>query len=447
MIGCCGESRAVPPERASLNPILMTAKLFHATSGLAFRPVAVAPSYNNAGTLSDVLARLCATGLPVVVVNDGSTDATADALDQWKAVEPRLRLVLTHDRNRGKAAALQSAFDHATKGGFTHAVTIDTDGQLAPEDIAGLLERAQRDLDALVIGVRDESTSDYPARSRLGRRISNLLVWLESGVRVADSQCGLRVYPLRLVWMLPCRAEHFGFETEIVTRAGWAGVPVVGEPVSCRYLPPGERVSHFRPWLDSLRAARMHARLLVTSLSPLQATRWTAPDQPPMPRRTPWHRLVRWINPVTAWRQVRDDTASRTRFAAGFAAGVFIASLPLYGVQTLLSLFVARCLRLHPLSVLAGSNVAFPPIGPLLIVGAIGLGHLLLHGAWPVMADYNPARAGVNAVLWPALREWAVGGIVLGAILASVAFVAVDCMLRVAASAGGWIGETAKPAE
>jgi glycosyltransferase involved in cell wall biosynthesis len=413
---------------------IMTETADCATS--TFRPIVVAPSYNNVGTLPDILRRITATGLPAILVNDGSTDATAEVLADWQSVDSSHRHVLTHNANCGKAAALRTAFDFAINAGFSHAITIDTDGQLAPEDFPALLDRAAREPDALVIGVRGESTADYPVRSRVGRRVSNLLVWLESGVRVADSQCGLRVYPLQLVSRLQCRAEHFGFETEIITRAGWAGVPVIGEPVSCRYLPSHERVSHFKPWLDSLRAVCMHGRLVTAALNPLS-----------LPRRTFWHRLIHWVNPITAWRQVRGDTASRTRFAAGFAAGVFIANLPLYGVQTLLSLFVARRLRLHPLSVLAGSNVSMPPIGPLLVVAGISVGHLLLHGSWPEIADYNPTHAGFGHVLWPALWDWIIGGIVLGAVMAAVSFVGLDFLLRAAMSAGGWMSETAEPAE
>src|SRR3954451_4625069 len=127
-----------------------------------FRPVAVAPSYNNAGTLADVLDRLATTGLPAILVNDGSTDATAAIAARWRDADSRQRHVLSHSDNRGKAAALRAAFDQASALGFTHAVTIDTDGQLAPEDVAELLARSARKPDALVIGVRDESAAEYP---------------------------------------------------------------------------------------------------------------------------------------------------------------------------------------------------------------------------------------------------------------------------------------------
>jgi glycosyltransferase involved in cell wall biosynthesis len=407
-------------------------------------PVVVAPTYNNGRSIADILSRIEITNLPIIVVNDGSTDSTSKILADWQSPT---HTVLTHPSNRGKSAALRTAFKHALQAGFTHAVTIDTDGQLAPEDIAPLLFLAQQSPSALIIGERDVTAADYPARSRWGRRISNLLIRLESGACVADSQCGLRVYPLVLVDSIPCHSEFFGFETEIITRAAWAGVPFLGTAVSCRYLPPGEQVSHFKPWLDSLRSLRMHARLLTAALNPLPLPAGIGPFAS-IRRRILWRRFMHCINPVSAWRAVRNDAPSRTRFAAGFATGVFIGNLPLYGVQTLLCLFIARRLKLHPVSVVAGSNIAFPPVGPLLIAGAITVGHLLLHGSLPLVADYTLAHFGIAGFLWPVLLDWIVGGIVLGAVLAAISFIGLDFVLRAAASAGGWVpAEAAKGVE
>src|SRR3712207_5911580 len=102
-------------------------------SAAPFRPVVIAPTYNNAGTLVSVLRRVETVGLPLIVVNDGSTDGAAERLREWEfgphAGEVR---VLTHSRNRGKADALRRGFAAAAAAGRTHAVTIDTDGQLDP---------------------------------------------------------------------------------------------------------------------------------------------------------------------------------------------------------------------------------------------------------------------------------------------------------------------------
>jgi uncharacterized protein (DUF2062 family) len=369
----------------------------------SFSPAIVAPTYDNARTVAAIVTRVTELGLHVFVVNDGSTDDTAAVLTEL-AQNPRVT-VLTHEVNRGKAAALLAGFAAAEAAGHTHALTIDTDGQLDPEQIPSLLAIARDEPEAFVIGTRDVTAADYPGRSRLGRRVSNLLVRLESGLKVSDSQCGFRVYPLRMMRDVTCRAGRYGFETEILTRAVWADYHVREVPVSCSYLPHGQRVSHFRPWIDSFRAVGMHARL--TSLA-----------------------LLDWISPARAWRQLRQEETGAQEMASGLAVGVFIANLPLYGVQTLLSLFAARKLRLHPLSVVAGSNLSTPPIGPVLIALAIGVGHFLLHGKWLEMPRWESTWSGWANLFGRLMLEWSLGAVVVGAILAFATFVLSHALLR-----------------
>lgn len=238
------------------------------TDDASHRAVVVIPTYNNAGTLVNVVERVAAIGLPVIVVNDGCTDDSASRLKEHLASTSTDVEIVTHPRNRGKAAALASGFHRARSMNATHAVTIDSDLQHDPEDIPGLLAASRQSPEALIVGARRDDLDGMPARSLIGRRLSNRAVLLASGVRVTDSQSGLRVYPLDLVEAAKCRSGHFGFETEIIVRAGWLGRPTVEEPITSRYLPPEQRVSHFRPCLDSWRAVLMHTRLL--ALSPVR---------------------------------------------------------------------------------------------------------------------------------------------------------------------------------
>ncbi|MEA2709073.1 MAG: hypothetical protein QOF78_1674 [Phycisphaerales bacterium] len=368
-----------------------------------FSPAVVAPTYDNARTLAAIVTRITQLGLHVFVVNDGSTDDTAAVLTQFS--ENPAVTVITHEMNRGKAAALMTGFAAAQSAGCTHVVTIDTDGQLDPDQIPTLLEIARREPAAFVIGTRDATAADYPARSRLGRRASNLLVRMESGLQVTDSQCGFRIYPLRMIDAIECRAGRYGFETEVLTRAAWAGFEVRETPVACSYLPHGQRVSHFRPWIDSFRAVAMHARLASRA-------------------------LVDWISPIRAWQQLRREETAAHEMATGFAVGVFIANLPLYGVQTLLSLYAARRLRLHPLSVVAGSHISTPPIGAVLIALAIGVGHWLLHGKWLEMPQWEATWSGWAQLAGTLMLEWTIGGLLIGTVMASVAFFLSHALLR-----------------
>ncbi|MEO6434491.1 MAG: DUF2062 domain-containing protein [Tepidisphaeraceae bacterium] len=391
-----------------------------------FSAAIIAPTYNNAATLEGVLRRLALHELSLIVVNDGSTDATSAILERLSGEVPIV--VITHPINRGKAAALRSGFDAARAASRTHAITIDTDGQLDPDELPHLLEAARAKPDALVVGVRDDSAADYPTRSRLGRRASNLLIRLESGIRLQDSQCGYRVYPLDLPALAQCSAGHYGFETEIVTRAGWAGCEVIGVPVSCRYLPTDQRISHFRPWVDSFRAIAMHARLMSRAMLPIPHTKW---HQQPRRHASPvWNRLANWLNPARAWRDLREQRVAPQEMAAGVAVGVFIANLPIYGLQTLLSLYTARRLHLNPLAVVAGSHLSTPPVGPVLIAAAIGVGHWVLHGSWLTMPQWQSSWQGWARLLGALMLEWSVGALLVGVVLSAAAFVLANVLLR-----------------
>lgn len=381
------------------------------------RVAIVAPTFNNAGTLADVLRALHTLGLPIIVVNDGSTDGTADVLTNHPIIVNAVT-VLSHSQNRGKAAAMRIGFDHAHAAGFTHAVTIDTDGQHDPADIPALLAASRLSPNALVVGSRPAAVNGCPAANLAGRKISNLLVRLEGGVAVADSQCGLRVYPLAETLAIPARAARFGFETEILIRFGWAQLPVIEVPASCVYDLPGGRVTHFRRGRDTWAAIRMHFRLLNRSLWPWPPKAMAAPAA----SGTLWQRFGRWINPMTAWRTLRTNAAERPRFAVALSAGVMIANLPVYGLQSILSLIVARRFRLSPLAVLAGSHASMPPLGPLLIALAIGVGHWLLHGEFLTLADLDPHTATYFQLLRRVALDWTIGSIVCGLAMAALTY-------------------------
>jgi uncharacterized protein (DUF2062 family) len=392
-----------------------------------FKPVIIAPTYNNARMLPDVLDQVASHGVPTLVVDDGCTDGTGAILAAWRGAGDG-RDVVTHPVNRGKAEALRSGFRHATDRGFTHALTIDTDGQLDPAQIADLLHAARSHPHSLILGDRNMYAPDYPSRNRTGRRLSNFAVWLESGLRVNDSQCGFRVYPLSLVNALPCRSGRYGFETEVLTRAGWAGATVHHVTVSCRYEIPGGRISHLKPGKDSLHHVCMHLLLIARSCLHFKVPRLDDPDRP-RETGTIFHRLWNWFNPWRAWRQVRDTEKGRQQFAVALAIGVFIANLPAYGFQTLLSLYAARRFRMHPLPVVVGSHLSTPPVGPVLIVAGIAVGHLMLRGEMPDLRQVQASNMGYWGSL---LVEWIVGSVVVGGVLAGVTYLTVRAMLQFA---------------
>jgi len=143
-------------------------------------------------------------------------------------------------------------------------------------------------------------------------------------------------------------------------------------------------------------------------------------------------RFFHWLSPFRAWRELRVGQVARRDFAAGLAIGAFIACLPIYGLQTVLSLYAARRLALHPLSVVAGSQLSAPPLGPVLSFVSLVLGHALISGKLPDLThwrtDHLPAMS--IAIFNSPFISWIVGGVVLGAVLAAIIYAAASVTFR-----------------
>lgn len=211
------------------------------------RVCALIPVYDHAATLRDVAGR-AARHLPVIVVDDGSTDGGPDTL----AGEPGVELV-RHPRNLGKGAALMTGFRRARALGYTHALTLDADGQHAPEDIPAVLTALAESPTACVLGHRDLGAARAPALRRVVNAAARLGVWAVTGAPVRDALTGFRVVPLALLDTLTPRAGRYAFELELLVLARWSGVPVREVPVRVDYALPTSRRSHVRPRsLDAL---------------------------------------------------------------------------------------------------------------------------------------------------------------------------------------------------
>lgn len=196
-------------------------------------------------------------GFPVFVVDDGSTDATYARVKDIRGIT-----VLRHSSNRGKGAALLTGFAEAAKTS-DWAVTLDADGQHFPEDAPALLAAVPEGERAIVAGRRTGMLGEHvPRASRFGRLFSNFWVCASGGPAVGDSQCGMRLYPLPETLKLPVRSRRFQYEVEVLVKARWYGLPVLEAPVGVVYAPAGERISHYRGFVDFMRNAAAFTRLI-----------------------------------------------------------------------------------------------------------------------------------------------------------------------------------------
>lgn len=140
--------------------------------------------------------------------------------------------------------------------------------------------------------------------------------------------------------------------------------------------------------------------------------------------------LIAWASPRALWAAASKDGKGKNSVAAGFGLGVFIANTPLWGAHSALAIVSARLLRLHPITVLAGTLVATPPIGPVLIAAAIWLGGVVLHGHAPHLEELDPHKIGYRRLLELVAWEWTVGSTILGIAMAITAFTIIRLALR-----------------
>ena len=226
----------------------------------------VIPSYNTGPTVYSTVRAARAAWSPVWVVVDGSDDGTAEGLRDMAAADPELRVEVL-PRNTGKGSAVLHALEAAEAAGFTHALTMDSDGQHPAGLIPAFMQASIAASEAMILG-RPVFDASAPLLRVRGRRISNWWTNLETlGAGIDDSLYGFRVYPLKpLVGVMRDRRwmRRFDFDTEAVVRLAWRGVRPINIPAPVKYLRPEEGgVSHFRYGRDNVLLTWMHARLFI----------------------------------------------------------------------------------------------------------------------------------------------------------------------------------------
>ncbi|MBR6859084.1 MAG: glycosyltransferase family 2 protein [Bacteroidales bacterium] len=217
---------------------------------------AVIPTYNNGGTVADVVRGVLRQGLPVIVVDDGSTDDTAQRLEGLEI--DRIR----HARNQGKGRALKTGLEEARRLGYRFALTLDADGQHDPADIPALVAAAGPR--TLVIGSRNLTAEGMPAGNTFANRFSNFWFTVQTGRKLPDTQTGFRVYPLEDLPSLRLLTSRYEAELALLVFSAWKNLRIVPVPVRVYY--PEDRVSHFRPFADFSRISVLNTVLCVLAL-------------------------------------------------------------------------------------------------------------------------------------------------------------------------------------
>ena len=326
----------------------------------ALKCAVVIPTYNNAGTIAQVIADVKAYTNDVIVVNDGSTDKTAEILASISDIR-----VIDYPKNQGKGYALRLALNRAYECGFHYAITIDSDGQHYADDIPTFIDKIEEKPESLLVGARNLTAENMPSKNTFANKFSNFWYKVETGQELTDTQSGYRLYPLEKLHHISLITRRYEFEVEIIVRAAWRGINVENIPIKVYYPPVEERVSHFRPLQDFTRISMLNIVLVAYALLLYY----------------PW-RFVRSLKPSTVkkffYQNVIKSKESNLRMAAAMGWGVFCAIIPIWGYQMVFAGVSAHVMRLNKVVAIVFSQVSIPPLIPFIIYASVVLGEWML---------------------------------------------------------------------
>lgn len=234
----------------------------------------VIPHYQHTTPLLAMLPTLAGFGLPTFIVDDASGDAIVDMLKA--GIKPYAAFqVLTRAENGGKGAAMMTGLNHAAQSGYSHALSLDADGQHDMNDISRLLSLAKANPHAIITG-RPVFGDDIPAARLYGRMLTNGLVKLvTASSMISDAMCGFRVYPLKTIVPLFTQLGYrtrMEFDVEILVRGCWSGLAI--HSMDTKVIYPEDGSSHFNMVADNLRLVAMHTLLVLGGLIRLPHTLW-----------------------------------------------------------------------------------------------------------------------------------------------------------------------------
>lgn len=337
-------------------------------------------------------------GLPVIVVNDGSTDCTQDILNNYI----QKIIVITYPENKGKGFALKQGFKKAYELGFSYAITLDSDGQHDPANIPLFIKKLNETGECLILGNRNMTVDNVPAKSSFGRKFSNFWFWVETWIMCSDTQTGYRLYPIEPLIKKKLYTNKFEFEIEAIVRLAWDNIPVKEVKIPVIYFPEEERVSHFRPAKDFFRISILNSILVIL------AYLWF------IPRRFFLHLKQK------TWKEIiLNPSESNFRKAASLGFGVFIGIVPIWGFQMIVALAFSLILKLNKILVLIASNISIPPMIPFIIYGSLWCGKVALQTEHIVNFSTTLTFKSVGSMMW----QYVLGSLILATVAGLLTFI------------------------
>jgi len=321
----------------------------------------IIPTYNNERTLKRVIDEVLEV-IPsdrIIVINDGSTDSTAEILaEYWEQFS-----VLKNDVNSGKGFSLRKGFNHANQQGYAYAITMDSDGQHFASDIPKMIQACGENPNTVIMGSRNMDQEGVPGKSSFGNKFSNFWFKIETLITLPDTQTGFRVYPLAPLKKIRLFTSKFELEIEVIVRLAWKNIPFKAIPIQVKY-DADERVSHFRPGRDFFRISVLNSILVFGAL---------------------FYFFPKKFLSKKTWELIKNETIkpqeSNLMKSLSLGFGVFMGIFPIWGFQLLVGIPLAILFRMNKVLFIAAANISIPPMIPFIVYASFLVGQFFTADA------------------------------------------------------------------
>ncbi len=361
------------------------------------------PTYNNQKTLEALVNGVLVYTDQIIIVNDGATDDTAAILAPYKDVLH----IITFPENRGKGVALREGFKEAHRMGYDYMITIDSDGQHFPNDLPVFLDELEKQdttIPLLLIGSRNMDDPSVPGKSSFGNKFSNFWYYVETGIKLQDTQSGYRLYPINEINKLKLFTTKFELEIEVIVKLAWRNVEVRNIPIQVLY-DETERVTHFRPFRDFTRISILNTWLVMLTLIYY------------LPKRLINNIKKKGIKKF--WKEnIVKSNEPPIKKASAIMLGLFIGISPLWGFHTILVITLAAVFKLNKAIAFLFSNVSIPPLIPFIIYASYQIGAVLMGKEIDATLNIEEIKSGTD--VFKSLGQYVIGSFALAIIVSLI---------------------------
>lgn len=333
------------------------------TNTVKTKTAIIIPTYNNEKTVKTIIDEVKTYSCHIIVINDGSTDSTTKILKNISDITQ-----ISFPENRGKGIALQAGFEKAHELGYKNAITIDSDGQHLTDEIPIFLAKIEEEPETLWIGNRIlpyDRGVEPPKKSSFGRSFGNFWYKFIANIKLSDTQCGFRAYPITPTLAINSKRKRYEYEQELLIRSAWNGTPIKEVAIKIYYQPTNEKVTHFRPFKDFIRISRVNSRYATIRI----VNPFVVLDVP----GNNWKEKIRYL----AKKELKANTTSK-KAATSVAFGVFWGLSPFHGVQVILTMGLSYLFHLNRPLAFLGVSISSAPMLPFIIFTEVAIGKLII---------------------------------------------------------------------